>query len=311
MEVIRGRYRSYSSSANLGPGFDLMAVALDAFCDEGEVRIRRPGGGVIRVKYVGKYGEAVKGDDVAIFAIREVIRRYSLNIDVDVVINKGVPPGKGLGSSGATAALVVRALNDLLGLNLSIEEEVELAGEGERASAGVPHYDNVAASLAGGLVIVSRDIKGSLRVVKFDIDASFVIAIPDVELPSPKTEVMRSVIPKEIPTHLLVRNTSSLAMLLIGLLTKKYELAGQGMEEYVIVPARSKLVSCFWEAKRAALSAGAYGFTISGAGPSTIALVNDVIASKVAEALENAYTSCGVGVKVVKAKVAPGVTRID
>ncbi len=311
MEVLRGRYRSYASSANLGPGFDLMAVAIDAFYDEGEVVIKSPGSGVVRVRYVGKYGGNVKGNDVATLAIREVIRRCSLNIDVEATINKGIPPGKGLGSSGATAALVVRALNDLLGLGLSIEDEVELAGEGERASAGVPHYDNVAASLAGGLVIVSRDVKGSLRVVKFDVDASFVIAIPDVELPSPKTEVMRSVIPKEVPTHLLVRNSSSLAMLLIGLLTGKYELAGQGMEEYVIVPARSRLVSCFWEAKRAALSAGAYGFTISGAGPSTIALVNECVASKVADALLSAYTSCGVGVKVVKAKVAPGVTRVD
>ncbi len=309
-----GRYRAYSSTANLGPGFDMLGIALQAFYDEAEVRVNMNGGGVVRVRYVGPHSNQVSSfaeNCVAKRAALALLRRYGGDIDVDIVIWKGVPPGKGLGSSGASAALVVHALDDMLDLGLRDEEKVLLAGEGEVASAGTPHYDNVAASLLGGLAIVSKS-KAGIKVWSTKVNATFVVAVPDVRTHHSKTKLMRSLIPGEVPLNIYVENSSYLATLLAGLLTGDLKLAGYGMSNDVIVTkARAPYVPCYAEAMKAAIEAGAYGFTLSGAGPSTIALVDECSAEAVAKALEKAYSSCGVGAQVVVTQVAGRPERLD
>jgi len=310
-----GRYRAYSSTANLGPGFDVLGIALHAFYDEARIRVSMTGKGRVKVKYVGPYGDQISnfagGYCVAKRAVLAFLKRYYTNADVDVLIWKGVPPGKGLGSSGTSAALVIHALDDLLDLGLKNEEKVLLAGEGEVASAGTPHYDNVAASLLGGLTIVSRSEAG-IKVWSTKIDAMFVVAVPEVHIHHSKTKLMRSLIPDEVPLNVHVRNSSYLATLLAGLLTGDFRLAGYGMSnDMIVTKVRSPHVPCYAEAMRAAIDAGAYGFTLSGAGPSTIALVDECNAEVVAEALKEAYLKCGVKSQVMITQVAGRPERLD
>lgn len=309
-----GKYRAYSSTANLGPGFDVLGIALQAFYDEAEVRVSMNGEGKVKVRYIGPYSNQVSsfaGDCVAKRAALALLRRYRSDVDVNMVIWKGVPPGKGLGSSGASAALVVHALDDILDLGLKDEEKVLLAGEGEVASAGTPHYDNVAASLLGGLAIVSKS-KAGIKVWSTKVSATFVVAVPDVRTHHSKTKLMRSLIPDEVPLNVHVENSSYLATLLAGLLTGDLKLAGYGMSnDAIVTKARSPHVPCYAEAMEAAIKAGAYGFTLSGAGPSTIALVDECSAETVAKALKKAYSSCGVKAQVVITQVAGRPERLD
>ncbi len=309
-----GKYRAYSSTANLGPGFDVLGIALQAFYDEAEIRVSMNGVGRVKVRYIGPYSDQVSsfaGNCVAKRAALTLLGKYRSDVDVDIVIWKGVPPGKGLGSSGASAALIVHALDDMLGLGLKGEEKVLLAGEGEVASAGTPHYDNVAASLLGGLAIVSKS-KTGIKVWSTKVSATFVVAVPDVRTHHSKTKLMRSLAPGEVPLNVYVENSSYLATLLAGLLTGDLKLAGYGMSNDVIVTkARSPHVPCYTEALEAAMKAGAYGFTLSGAGPSTIALVDERNARAVAKALEKAYSSCGVKAQVMITQVAGRPERLD
>ena len=312
MPVIKGVYRAYSSSANLGPGFDVMAVALNAYHDDVEVKVTTPGSRHVEVRFYGEFSTGIAPEkSTVMLAAKELLSRTGICADVEVSVTKGIPVGKGLGSSGASAAGIVRALNDLLGLELGESEEVLIAGEGERASAGVPHYDNVAASLHGWLTIVFKGRPG-IEVRSYRVRATFVIAAPNLATPPSKTEVMRSVIPRVVNLGDVVANQGNLAALVTGLLLGDLALAGKGMEDHIVVPARAKYIPCFYWARDAAMNAGALGFTLSGAGPSTIALVpSEAVAKEVSRAVKEAYKACGISADVVIARPAPGVLRID
>ena len=96
-----------------------------------------------------------------------------------------------------------------------------------------------------------------------------------------------------------------------GLLSGDLELAGRGMHDIVVEPARMPLIPCYREVQEAALEAGALGVVVSGAGPSMLALVGGPEeASEVSTAMAEAYRRCGVEAETMVSKPAPGVVRI-
>jgi len=311
---VSAAYRGYSSSANLGSGYDVLAVAHTAFYDEVLIKARVPGSGNVSVKYVGKYAPLVRplNGCCVVGKVVSVLREVSgIAFDAEIVVRKGVPPGRGLGSSGVSAALVAYALNDALELGLKREELLRIAGEGEALVAGKPHYDNVAATLIGGLVIVGQD-GSSLRVWRVPVnrDLAFVIAVPHVPVPKFKTKVMRSVIPATLPLNEVTKTSSRLAALVTGLILGNSDMIRHGMIDDGAVKARVKYIPCYSVARDAALRAGAYGFAISGAGPSTVAITSKLNVAKVAEAVKAAYSKCGVRATVLTANAAEGPIRL-
>lgn len=304
------RIRAYSSSANLGPGFDIVAVAHTAFFDEVEIEVDKGGGNVYVVSIEGPAGKDVSRDrNTVVEALRSMIKGLGLEVDVYVRLWKGIPVGKGLGSSGASAAAAVKALNEVLGLELPIEALVLFAGMGERVSAGEPHFDNVAASLLGGFVaIVSRE---PMRLVRWGLDAYIVVAVPSVDLGPSKTALMRSVVPRVVDLRKVVLNSMNLVRIVLGLERGCLKLVGDGMVDEIVEKARAPYVPCYDEAKRMALAAGAKGVALSGAGPSIVALCEALHeAENVRRALMKAYEECGVEVEVVIARPAPGAHRV-
>ena len=304
------RFRAYCSSANLGPGFDVAAVALDAFYDEVELRVEEGSGRVFVEEVSGPHSRHVsRTRNTAEAAVEHLLSKLSLDVDVYMKVWKGVPVGRGLGSSGATAAAAVGGVSKALSLEVPVEVLVEAAGAGEEVSAGSPHYDNVSASLLGGFVIIYST--KPLRVVRFEVDATFVLAVPKVKPPKGKTKLMREVLPKEVSVESLVHNVGRAMALTAGLLSGDPELAGRGMHDVVVEPARAPLIPCYREVREAALEAGALGVAVSGAGPSMLALVRGPEeASRVSKAVAEAYRRCGVEAETVVAKPAPGVVRV-
>ena len=268
--------RSYASSANLGPGFDALGVALDAFYDEVTLVLDKGKGNVVVEEVKGPYAEDAGGAATAVSAIRKFMELLEVNnADVYMSIYKGIPPGRGLGSSGASAAAAVKAMGIAYGVG-DIEILVKSAGYGEVESAGTPHYDNVSASLLGGLVVVAQS-SGGIRVASIPLDAWFTIIVPMDPVPPGKTGVMRSVLPRMVPLEKAVSNWSRLAMLVASAYRGNIELLGEMMsQDSIIEPARSRFIPCYTQLRRSLLSRGeALGFTISGAGPSMIALARD------------------------------------
>ena len=199
------------------------------------------------------------------------------NYNTFIRIVKGVPPGYGLGSSGATAAGTIKALSYAFGFDLSEDKLLYYAGIGEQYVAGVPHYDNVAASLFGGFVILDLTSK---RVLKYAPrrEIPVVIVTPKVNYSGlrGKTEYARSILPRTINLELHVKQSSAIAKLVYAILREDLKLLGEAVSvDDVVEPHRAKLIPLYMEVKKIALGEGAFGFNISGAGPSMFIIHED------------------------------------
>ncbi len=256
-----------SSTANLGPGFDVFGLAIDAFYDTVKISKSKDNKTVI-VSSANIPIDPKK--NTAGLVIDAMKKKFAIKSGVIVEIKKGVPAGFGMGSSAASAAATAVAYNKLFNLKLNENELVEFAGMGEKASAGSIHYDNVAASVLGGFVIVRTD---PLDVIKIQppSDLRFCVAVPRLDVPAKKTKVSRGVLPKKIPLSDSVKNLSNAAAIVAGFMKKDSGLIGRSIKDIIVEPARQHMIPGFPKVKKNALSAGALGVTISGAGPSVIA----------------------------------------
>src|SRR6059036_1429434 len=208
MRAIRTRAvgRAFCSTANLGAGFDVFGLALNRYSDTVSARITS--GKKIRLIVRGLEGRNVPVEverNSAGPPALELAKKANLNKGLDIIVEKHVPQGLGLGSSGATAAACTKALDALLDLQLSNDELVRVASLGEKAVAGTAHADNVAASLLGGFAIVYDD---PIRTISLKPPAGLAVVIATPQLPaqSEKTRKARKIIPDKISVQNAVLN---------------------------------------------------------------------------------------------------------
>ena len=296
--------RAPCSTANLGPGFDVFGLALDAFYDE--VTVTKKGKGIT----------IVSSDDIPLdpkkntagLVAKEMKKKKKLTGGVEIKIRKNVPPGFGMGSSAASAAGCAIAINKLYNLKLNQNQLVSYAGIGEKASAGSIHYDNVAASVLGGFVIVDSS---PLSVIRIDApkDLILCVAVPKMKVPKKKTKVSRSVIPKTVKLSDSITNLANAANIVAGFLNKDSSLIGKSVEDVIVVPARKHMIPGFNNVKNNALRAGAFGVTISGAGPSVIAFASKKQnLTKIGAAMKKGFKSAKVDCNIVICKPSKGPT---
>ncbi|MGD0803983.1 MAG: homoserine kinase [Candidatus Bathyarchaeia archaeon] len=258
-----------ASIANLGPGFDVFGVALDGLGDKLKVkRVSEPG---VRIQVKGFEADQipVKAQLNSAGAVMQAaLSRFTEPIGVEIEIEKGVPPGKGMGSSGASAAAAAVAAVNLLDLVIPQRELVELAAQGEAAVAGSAHADNVSASLFGGFILVSD----GYDVMRMEIpDVGFVVVVPDVKYKN-KTKMARGLLPEMVNLKDAVRNIGYASRMAAAVAMKDPILFGKSICDCVIEPHRAGMIPNFHLVKLAALQAGAYGCSISGGGPSVFAV---------------------------------------
>ncbi len=292
MDPLEVTVSAPATVANLGPGYDVVGLALERPRDILRLKLSGSGKDSLTVSGVGgdTISPAAERNSCAV-AARAVLRaagKGSLRMKAE--LRKGVPPRMGMGSSGASSAAGAFAANRLLGNPLCNDELLACAMEGERAACGAAHADNVAPALFGGItVIISSDPP---KVVRFDPPKGVcvVIVTPKVKVGDEKTRMAREVLPKEVPLSTVVRQVSSFSSLLLGIVNGDPVLMGRGASGDVIVePARAKLIPGFDRLKRLALGSGAYGFSISGAGPSVFALAPPAKGEAIAKALAGAF----------------------
>src|SRR5437879_1342780 len=148
------RVEAYCSTANLRAGFDGFGLALNKYADR--VQVRTANTRTVKIKAWGRYSKELPlspNQNSAGPPAQALLDTSGLNMGLEITIEKNIPPGLGLGSSGATAAACAKAVNHLLRLDLSSNELVKTASLGEAAASGSAHTDNVSASLLGGFVI--------------------------------------------------------------------------------------------------------------------------------------------------------------
>src|SRR5437879_7199911 len=270
MNAIRTRAvgRAFCSTSNLEAGFDVFGLALNRYSDT--VMVRITSGKKIRIVVRGPEARNIPVElrkNSAGPPAEELARKAQLKKGLEIIVEKRVPHGLGLGSSGATAAACTMVVNTLLDLGLSNDELVQIASLGEKAVAGTPHADNVAASLLGGFVIV---YDWPLRTIslKPPHGLAVVVATPQLSVQFEKTRKARKVIPEKVPVKDAVLNLGRASAMAAAFAKGDIRLIGIGMEDQIAEPYRKDLIQGYDDVRRMGLEAGADGIYISGEGTS-------------------------------------------
>ena len=294
--------RAPSSTANLGPGFDTFGLAIDAFYDEVTLTKTKKGITIVTDDNIPTNPE----NNTAGLVVKNMKKKLKIKSGVEIQIKKGIPAGFGMGSSAGSAAATAVAFGKLFKIKLNSNQLVEFAGFGEKASAGTIHYDNVAASVLGGFVIVKTN---PLNVISIDppTNLRMCVAVPKIDVPKKKTKVSRGVIPKKVKLTDAVLNLSNASAIVAGFIKKDPELIGNSIEDVIVEPARQHMIPGYEKVKQNALKAGAYGVTISGAGPSVIAFSkNSFDLKKISTAMAKGFKTANIECQTIVCKPSKG-----
>jgi homoserine kinase len=293
------------SASNLGPGFDCLGIAFTGKGDRVTAVRQGPPG----VRVVSMSDPRIPADPArnsAAIAAAAILRRAGNEAGLELSVEKGLPLSGGMGGSAASAVAGAVAANAALRAGLAIEMLLEAALEAEAVVAG-RHADNVAPSLLGGAVLVTDGTP--LRLCRVRVHPSFalVLVTPSYEV---LTAAARAVLPAQIPRADAVAQAANLAGLVLGLERGEPALVAASMNDRIAEPVRAPLYPGYGEARAAALEAGAAGVTVSGAGPTLVAIVPAPASEAVARAFEDAYRRAGFAASAHQARVDEEGARV-
>ncbi len=277
-----------ATSANLGPGFDVLGLALGLYNNFTVSPSNR-----LQIETVG-FGDEVPCDETNLFyrAFAFLVQRMVPSIAMPPVYIKmelAIPQGKGLGSSATAVVGGLVAATAMLGSPLDKRALLPHAVDLEHGG----HADNVAPALLGNLVVNAYDSTGDMRialVVPFPDDLRAVLLIPDFAM---DTVQGRELMPSHYTRQDVVYNTSRVALLLSALQTHRYDLLSTAMQDALHQPYRAKLFAAMPDLIRAALDGGAHGACLSGGGSAILALAEPGIAGQVGHAMLEAAHAAG------------------
>jgi homoserine kinase len=283
-----------ATSANLGPGFDVLGIALRLY---NEVSFSADAKGFTPFRHTPNIVIEIEGEGSgtlprdhsnlvvrAAFKVFERARKWPAELHVKLV--NRIPLSRGLGSSSAASLGGICAANALIGKALSDHALLELAVGLEG------HPDNVVPAMVGGFCI-SGVIDHQVRYLKFAVPSSLraVVCIPERPL---ETREARRVLPSRIPFSAAVFTSSRVAFLVGALLQKRYAWLSFAMEDVLHQTPRANLIPGLKEAICEAKKAGAYGSALSGAGSSVIAFSEPgPVAHRVGLAMQKAFALHG------------------
>jgi homoserine kinase len=293
-----------ATTANLGPGFDCIGAALTLY-NQFRFTFLSQTDEDVKITVRGTEADRVSTDRNNLL-YQSFVKFYQhlgkTPPNVAIEIQLGVPLARGLGSSATAIVGGLVGANELAGTPLDIKEVMELA------IAMEGHPDNVVPALLGNCRLSTGEA-GNWQVCEIPWQDTIVpvVAIPDFEL---STEEARSVLPVQISRSDAIFNIARLGLLLRGLETGREEWLRVAMEDKLHQPYRQGLIRGYETVKSVALSAGAFGMVISGAGPTLLALTDRDRASSVASAMREAWKNEGIVADVRILAVDPQGARV-
>ncbi|TQR21521.1 homoserine kinase [Psychrobacillus vulpis] len=253
-----------ASTANLGPGFDSIGIALDKYL-EVDVEIATEW----QIDNLSNNLPDVPNpqDHLIVQAAQKTAQMYGMSLPpCHLEVKSEIPLARGMGSSASAIVAGVELANQVLNLQLTSHDKLKVATIMEG------HPDNAAASIFGGFTISSGGEDGEIHIFHtYQIDASFVLFIPNFEL---KTEKARNVLPESYTRKVAAQASATSNLLIAAFLSQSFEQAGTYMEQDLFhEPYRLDLIPESRDIKIAAKKAGAFGTCISGAGPTLLSLI--------------------------------------
>jgi len=291
------KIRVPATSANLGAGFDVFGIALETPFDIIEIEKSDS----IKIEMHGRDSKYVPTDPKRNIA---GIVASIMKIPVKITIHRNIPLSSGLGSSAAPAAGTAFGLNEMFSLGHSREELVQIAAQGEKAASGAAHADNVAPAIFGGFVIVHKN-----NIISLMPDNIGIVAVhPEIIV---STRQARAILPRKLSLEDISFNTGNAASMVVGMMTNDIKLIGESMANRVIEEIRSKLIKGYAQVKQSAIEAGAEGVTISGSGPTLIAVCRMDEREKIAKAMIWAFSENRVKSEAFITTIGKGISILE
>jgi homoserine kinase len=280
---VRVHVRVPATSANLGPGFDALGLALALY---NEVSATEADGVTVTIEGEGAGRLPAGGRNVVARGVRHAYEAAGRPFrGVALTCVNRVPAARGLGSSAAAWVGGLVAGNALLGGPLSRDTLLALAARAEG------HPDNVTAAMCGGLTVSCALYDGRVTALSLPVPEAvrWVVLVPEV---TSATAEARAVLPEAVPRADAVFNVQRVALLLAALQSGRVDVLGDALDDRLHQPYRLRLFPWMPGVVDAARAAGALGCVLSGAGPSLLAAVRDD-ANGVAQAMERALAQAG------------------
>ncbi len=282
-----------ATTANLGPGFDCIGAALTLYNEFKFTWEQVNQDKKLIIDVTGTEAARVTTDESNL--VYQAFVKFFQHIQqtpppVKIEINLGVPLARGLGSS-ATAIV-----GGLIGANVLAGEVLTPAQIMELAIAIEGHPDNVVPAFLGGCCLAATSDTGwEICDIPWCEDVVPVVAIPDFEL---STSVARQVLPTQVSRGDAIFNAAHLGLLLRGLETGNKNWLQAALQDKLHQPYRKSLIHGYDYIQTAALSAGAYGMVISGAGPTLLAFTDTSNSASVAAAMASEWQNQGIEAQV-------------
>ncbi len=299
---MRFTVRAPGSSANLGPGFDALGLAVDLWNEIVVDTDAAPGSIVYEGRDAALLTESDR-ENLSLRAMRQLAEAHGRTLPgFGLTVRTAVPVARGLGSSATALVAGLLAADHLLDLNLTQDEIYAHAWRMEG------HGDNVGAALYGGAILAVPKVPHAVRLCDAAgfarLGLTTVIFIPEI---TGATWAARAALPALVPLPDAAHNIATAAGLGVGLLTGDRTLIAAGMDDRLHQPYRARLFPHLTPLTDAAVESGAVGACLSGAGPSILALVDPAIAPAVSAALTAAAARIGVqGESVILAPSSQG-----
>jgi homoserine kinase len=279
--------------ANVCCGFDILGFAINQPGDEVHARLSaRPG--VVITRITGDGGKLPVATDkntagVAVLSFLKAIGKENSGIEME--LHKNLPLGSGMGSSAASAAAALVAVNELMGKPLSKSQLVPFGMESERVACGSAHADNVAPSLMGGIVLMRDYQPLDLIQVPYPSNLCCTLVHPHLEV---RTEDSRRILRNAVQLKDAISQAANAAGLMVGLIQSDFRLIADSLKDTIAEPVRSFFIPGFDELKEKAKKAGALGAGISGSGPTVFALCDDgQVAERVGQTMSQHFIQMG------------------
>jgi homoserine kinase len=280
--------------ANVGCGFDIMGFALKGIGDKVTITMQQDNDDPF-ISLSGSYANMIPRErqkntaGVAVNAYLAASGKTGTMLGIS--LEKNLPLGSGMGSSAASAAAAVFALNNLFGNPLTTTELIPFAMEGERIACGTSHADNVAPSLLGGFVLIRSYKPLDIIQVKCPDELYCTVIHPHIQL---NTSDARRILKRDIPLNDVITQSANTAAFMTGIIKEDFDLIGRSICDLVAEPKRTRLIPGFEKARQAALATGAIGCGISGSGPSVFALcIGETVSWQVAEVIKKTFSEEG------------------
>jgi homoserine kinase len=279
---------------NIGPGFDVLGLAVKKIGDIVEARKARSGVKISSITYAGP-NFSLSTDprkNTAGIAALETLKILNIDGGVELRLKKGLPLGSGLGSSAASAAAAAFAVNHLYGNKLTKEDLILPATVAEEAVSGAFFADNTAPALLGGATITRSCIPLDVTKIGSIKKLKIILVTPEMVI---LTKDARKILPKKILMKHFIFNMANTALITAAFAKDDYALFSRSLNDAVIEPARSKLIKGFNRVKENALKAGADGMSISGSGPTLFAITDKLSkARRIEDAMVGTFKRLGI-----------------